>query len=176
VKIIQDPALLRPGRLDTILYVGPPDLAARREILKIKTSKMQLLPEMTQTTNTSTHSSLQSQIQPTHPSSPIPSGTNDDDEWIDDDKLISDSTTIVNGHHNDNNKLEHLAHLTDGYSGAEIVQICDEAGYSALRESLNTQGVGWRHFEEALSATHRQITEEMRRGYEEWGAGGVRKI
>lgn len=28
-----DPALLRPGRLDNAVYIGPPDLAARREIL-----------------------------------------------------------------------------------------------------------------------------------------------
>lgn len=30
-----DPALMRPGRLDFLLYVGPPDLESRREILKI---------------------------------------------------------------------------------------------------------------------------------------------
>ena len=32
---ILDPALLRPGRLDRVLYVPPPDLAARQEILHI---------------------------------------------------------------------------------------------------------------------------------------------
>lgn len=32
---ILDPALLRPGRLDRVLYVPPPDTDARREILKI---------------------------------------------------------------------------------------------------------------------------------------------
>ncbi|KAI9223444.1 P-loop containing nucleoside triphosphate hydrolase protein [Blastocladiella britannica] len=32
-----DPALLRPGRIDRILYVGPPDQEARREILKLNT-------------------------------------------------------------------------------------------------------------------------------------------
>lgn len=31
---------MRPGRLDRILYVGPPDLAARKDILRIQTSKM----------------------------------------------------------------------------------------------------------------------------------------
>ena len=35
-----DPALMRPGRLDTILYVASPDLEGRPEILKIKTRKM----------------------------------------------------------------------------------------------------------------------------------------
>ncbi|KAG1794579.1 P-loop containing nucleoside triphosphate hydrolase protein [Suillus plorans] len=36
----QDSALMRPGRLDRILYVGPPDHAGREEILKIRTRTM----------------------------------------------------------------------------------------------------------------------------------------
>ncbi|KZO91609.1 AAA-domain-containing protein [Calocera viscosa TUFC12733] len=39
-----DSALMRPGRLDRILYVGPPDLDARLEILKIRTAKMAVEP------------------------------------------------------------------------------------------------------------------------------------
>ncbi|KAI1789928.1 AAA family ATPase [Ganoderma leucocontextum] len=35
-----DSALMRPGRLDRILYVGPPDLEGRIEILRIRTQKM----------------------------------------------------------------------------------------------------------------------------------------
>jgi AAA family ATPase len=31
---------MRPGRLDRILYVGPPDLASREEIFKIKLKGM----------------------------------------------------------------------------------------------------------------------------------------
>ena len=31
---------MRPGRLDRILYVGPPDQAGREEILRIRTKKM----------------------------------------------------------------------------------------------------------------------------------------
>lgn len=37
-----DPALLRTGRLDLLLYAGPPDAAARREILGILTGAMPL--------------------------------------------------------------------------------------------------------------------------------------
>ncbi|ORZ24187.1 P-loop containing nucleoside triphosphate hydrolase protein [Absidia repens] len=37
---IIDSALLRPGRIDRILYVGPPDLASRREIFRIQIQKM----------------------------------------------------------------------------------------------------------------------------------------
>lgn len=35
---------MRPGRLDRILYVGAPDLPARREIFRIKLATMALEP------------------------------------------------------------------------------------------------------------------------------------
>jgi AAA family ATPase len=40
----QDSALMRPGRLDRILYVGPPDLMGREEILRVLTKKMSVEP------------------------------------------------------------------------------------------------------------------------------------
>ncbi|KAK9473895.1 P-loop containing nucleoside triphosphate hydrolase protein [Dipodascopsis tothii] len=43
---IIDSALMRPGRLDRLLYVGPPDLAARRQIFKIRFSKMAVADEV----------------------------------------------------------------------------------------------------------------------------------
>ncbi|KAA1099887.1 AAA+-type ATPase [Puccinia graminis f. sp. tritici] len=41
-----DPALMRPGRLDRILYVGPPDLDSRIEIFKINFKKMSVDPSL----------------------------------------------------------------------------------------------------------------------------------
>ena len=41
-----DSALLRPGRLDRLLYVGPPDLPGRYAILKIHISKMRVSPQL----------------------------------------------------------------------------------------------------------------------------------
>ncbi|TKY84690.1 hypothetical protein EX895_006592 [Sporisorium graminicola] len=35
-----DPALLRPGRLDRLVYVGPPDQEARKQILRTRMAKM----------------------------------------------------------------------------------------------------------------------------------------
>ena len=43
---ILDPALLRPGRFDKIIYVPPPDTRARLEILKIHTRKMPLAEDV----------------------------------------------------------------------------------------------------------------------------------
>lgn len=41
-----DSALLRPGRIDRVLYVGPPDLQARREILAIHCRHMPLAADV----------------------------------------------------------------------------------------------------------------------------------
>ena len=43
---ILDPALLRPGRFDRIIYVPPPDEEARYEIFKIHTKKMPLAEDV----------------------------------------------------------------------------------------------------------------------------------
>ena len=41
-----DPALLRPGRLDELVYVGTPDAKGREHILKIHTAKMPLAADV----------------------------------------------------------------------------------------------------------------------------------
>ena len=43
---IIDPALLRPGRFDKLLYVPPPDIEARKEILKIHLRKKPLAEDV----------------------------------------------------------------------------------------------------------------------------------
>ncbi|KZF21202.1 AAA-domain-containing protein [Xylona heveae TC161] len=119
---ILDPALMRPGRLDTILYVGPPDFAARKEILKIKTTKMDVSPEV---------------------------------------------------------DLDALAEKLEGYSGAEIVAVCERAGYAAFGECERTgveEQIGTRHFEFALTKVVRQITDEVREQFENWSVGGTKKL
>ncbi|KAL4785844.1 P-loop containing nucleoside triphosphate hydrolase protein [Aspergillus varians] len=111
---VLDPALMRPGRLDNILYIGPPDFEARKEILNIWFSKSVVNPEV---------------------------------------------------------KLEELALKTEGYTGAEMVNICETAGDAALDEEDETgeeQDVCWRHFEYALTQVRRQITEETIQEYEQW--------
>ncbi|KAK2760377.1 AAA+-type ATPase [Arachnomyces sp. PD_36] len=109
-----DPALMRPGRLDNVLYIGPPDLEARKEILNIWTQK----------------SSVSEKVD-----------------------------------------LDQLASLTDGYSGAEIINICEVAADAALDEEEETgveQEVRWRHFENALGQVRRQITSDVIQEYTQW--------
>ncbi|KAJ1311262.1 hypothetical protein OPQ81_009760 [Rhizoctonia solani] len=43
---VLDPALMRPGRLDKLLYVGPPNKQGRKEILAIRTRKMSVDPDL----------------------------------------------------------------------------------------------------------------------------------
>jgi len=43
---IIDPALLRPGRFDRIIYIPPPNKEARLAILKVHTRKMPLAPDV----------------------------------------------------------------------------------------------------------------------------------
>jgi SpoVK/Ycf46/Vps4 family AAA+-type ATPase len=41
-----DPALLRPGRFDRLLYVSPPDAAGRQEILKVQLRRTPVAPDV----------------------------------------------------------------------------------------------------------------------------------
>lgn len=41
-----DPALLRPGRIDRALFVGPPDLQGREEILRVHTRRLPLASDV----------------------------------------------------------------------------------------------------------------------------------
>ncbi|KAJ5480987.1 ATPase [Penicillium diatomitis] len=111
---VLDSALMRPGRLDNILYIGPPDFEARREILRIWAAKSVLSPEV---------------------------------------------------------DLDELASVTEGYSGAEMVSICETAGDAALDEEEETgqeQDIKLKHFEYALTQVRRQITDSVIREYEDW--------
>ncbi|KAJ3306995.1 spermatogenesis associated protein 5 [Kappamyces sp. JEL0829] len=108
---IIDSALLRPGRIDSILYVAPPDLASRTSIFSLHLAK-------------------------------IPS---------------ADAVDPVE-----------LARLTDGFSGAETVAVCQNAAMLALEESLDAQFVEVRHFREAIAKTTRRITPEMIEFYKQF--------
>jgi len=72
--------------------------------------------------------------------------------------------------------LGHLAEATEGFSGAEVVNICDEAIHYAMRESFLIEAVYTRHFKAALEKAVPQITSGMCEAYESWSVGGVKKI
>ncbi|MHC1586798.1 MAG: AAA family ATPase, partial [Candidatus Hecatellaceae archaeon] len=110
---ILDPAVLRPGRFDKLIYVPAPDEKARLEIFKVYTKKMPLAKDV---------------------------------------------------------RLETLASLTKGYSGADIEAVCREAGLTALRKNINAREVTMEDFREALAHIGPSITPEMEKFYESFGA------
>jgi transitional endoplasmic reticulum ATPase len=65
-------------------------------------------------------------------------------------------------------KLERLADRTEGYSGADLENLCRDAGMAALREYGNeVKEVSMKHFDEAFSRVTASITPEMIKQYEE---------
>ncbi|CAN8012439.1 unnamed protein product [Ixodes pacificus] len=108
-----DQALMRPGRLDSIVYVPLPDLDTRREILRINLSKRPL---------------------------------------------------------GDGVSLEDLARKTEGYSGAEVVAVCQEAALIALEEDIEARHITALHLEAALQLVRPRISRETVRYYESYWA------
>ncbi|MCD6370156.1 MAG: AAA family ATPase, partial [Thermoplasmata archaeon] len=104
---IVDPALLRPGRIDRIVYIPPPDKEARMKILKVHTRKMPLADDV---------------------------------------------------------NLEDIAKKTEYYTGADLENVCREAGMMAIREK--SEKVHHRHFEESLKIVHPSLDKETIKYYE----------
>jgi len=63
--------------------------------------------------------------------------------------------------------LDKIAEITEGYVGADIENLCREAGMTAIRE--NSEKVYMRHFMEALKKIHPSVDEETIKYYESIG-------
>ncbi|PLW34742.1 hypothetical protein PCANC_10443 [Puccinia coronata f. sp. avenae] len=106
-----DPALMRPGRLDRILYVGPPDLQSRAEILAINFRNMAVDPAV---------------------------------------------------------DIQALAALTDGYTGAEIVAICQDAAINAIRRDPHAAFIVNDDLLAAVSSATKRTSPQLVSAYENW--------
>jgi len=62
--------------------------------------------------------------------------------------------------------LKKLAKETEGYTGADIENICREAAMLALREDLNTKEITSKYFDAALKKVRPSVTEEISKAYE----------
>ncbi|MEM1508854.1 MAG: CDC48 family AAA ATPase [Thermofilaceae archaeon] len=100
---ILDPALLRPGRFDRLVYVPPPDKTARLEILKVHTKRMPLAEDV---------------------------------------------------------DLERLAEATEGYTGADLANLCREAAILTLREAGKPVKVQMKYFLKALETIRSSVSKE----------------
>lgn len=119
---ILDEALLRPGRLDQLIYIPLPDMPSRLSILKANLRKSPLAADV---------------------------------------------------------DLKFIAQITDGFSGADLTEICQRAAKAAIRESIQADArikamkelnpeyqvqkdpvpeISRKHFEEALRGARRSVT------------------
>ncbi len=107
---IVDPAFLRPGRFDRLIFVEAPDHEARLKILQVHTKYMPLAEDVS---------------------------------------------------------LEKIARNTEGYSGADLENVCREAGMQAIREKMtNIDRIENRHFEFSLSKIKSTLPKEIIERYE----------
>ena len=107
---IVDPAFLRPGRFDRLIYVKEPDFEARMKILEVHTKNMPLAEDVS---------------------------------------------------------LKEIAQNTVGYSGADLENVCREAGMQAIREKMESlEKIENKHFEFALSKIKSTLPKEMTERYE----------
>jgi transitional endoplasmic reticulum ATPase len=66
-------------------------------------------------------------------------------------------------------RLNELSTRTEGYSGADLENICREAGMAALRERMEEfEHVEFRHFEAALSKIPATLTKDVIDSYEKF--------
>lgn len=106
-----DKALMRPGRIDRIVYVRLPDTRTREEIFKIKLKKMP----------------------------------------IDADVVVAD-----------------LVAKTDGYSGAEVEAVCQEAALKALEDDFEVDTVKYKDFQRALEIVHPRTSKDLLNLYDDY--------
>ena len=107
---IVDPAFLRPGRFDRLIYVEAPDFESRIKILEVHTKNMPLAEDIS---------------------------------------------------------LKHIAQITEGYSGADLENVCREAGMQAIREKMeNFEKIENKHFEFALNKIKSTLPGEIIQRYE----------
>ena len=113
---VLDPALIRPGRLTTLIYVGLPAFETRAEILQLNLRHIHSEPSI---------------------------------------------------------DINELAEVTEGYSGAEIVEICQRAGYTALEMGIEAglqQSITLDIMKDVIMKTPKGITSEHLQRYELWRA------
>jgi len=108
-----DKALLRPGRLDRIIYVSLPEADTRAEILQIQFRRTPVAEDV---------------------------------------------------------QLNLLVQQTEGYSGAEIVSLCQEAAMAALEEDIQCCQVSMHHFTRAFTIVKPRTSKQMINFYEEYNS------
>jgi transitional endoplasmic reticulum ATPase len=179
---IVDPALLRAGRFDRLVYIGEPALEDRKKIIRIHTRFMPLegsefeeivrliegfnedalgeLVEKLGRDKTVTLDEMKGAITPrAKDTTGYPRG-------IRRQRLIEmmNEKHLVFSDPARESLATTLAERTEGFVGSDLEALCREAGMLALREGATTVTRG--HFDEAITKVHPTMNENLRMYYE----------
>jgi len=177
-----DPALLRAGRFDRLVYIGEPNLADRRKILGIHLKYMPFdgskLEELVEGTGSCDEAGLDALVEALGK-----------DRVVTLEEAIAVADTACAGKEGKLNRGTRRKHLvdrlaqrglslideprdelilniagrTEGYVGADMEGLCREAGVFAMRE--RAPSVTLRHFEMSLDKVHPTMNERLREFY-----------
>ncbi|NLD57446.1 MAG: AAA family ATPase, partial [Methanomicrobiales archaeon] len=179
---IVDPALLRAGRFDRLVYIGEPTLEDRQKIIGIHTRFMPLenstFEEVVTLTAGYTEDALGELVvklgndrevtldeikaavapAPENPAGLSPGGRRRRLIELMAEKNLTFTDEARKG------LAANLASVTDGFVGSDLESLCREAGMLALREGATV--VSKRHFEEAQKKVHPTMNDNLRQYYD----------
>ncbi|MDO8842501.1 CDC48 family AAA ATPase [Methanocalculus sp.] len=175
---IVDPALLRPGRFDRLVYIGEPDEKDRQMILRIHTRSMPivggsiedliaLLTDFEYGCIERIFESLGTGVQITIESvrdaaSTMPKKEGAGLKRSEIRKLIHELADRFGQQHSDPARealIRTIAERTPGYVGSDLEGLCREAGMLAMREGATTVAI--HHFEAAIEKIHPTMNERL---------------
>jgi transitional endoplasmic reticulum ATPase len=178
-----DPALLRAGRFDRLVYIGEPDFEDRKKILSIhlistpvENSTLEELVDQTEGfdenafdevfTKLGDNRSLvvgevltlvhQSQV-----AGEVKLNRGQRRKYLVD--LMNRHSLVLVDEPRDT-VIRSVAERTEGYVGADLEGLCREAGIFAMRERVKC--VTLRHFEQSLEKVHPTMNERLREFYD----------
>jgi len=178
---IVDPALLRAGRFDRLVYIGEPTFEDRKKIIQIHTRYMPLqdsaLEEIMNLTESYSEEAIAEIVEKLGKDQtidledvktviiPAAEGSTGASVGIRRKRFIE----LLNEHHlvfSDparDRLATSLSEITEGFVGSDLESMCREAGMLALREDAAI--VTQRHFEEAQKKVHPMMNERLREYY-----------
>ena len=178
---IVDPALLRAGRFDRLVYIGEPAFEDRKKIIHIHTRFMPLegsaLEEIMQLTEGCSEEAIGEIVEKLGTGrnleineikaaiTPAAKGSTGAPVGIRRKHLVElfNEKNLVFSDPAREQLAATLAGITEGFVGSDLESICREAGMLALREDAVT--VTQRHFEEAQKKVHPMMNERLREYY-----------
>ena len=178
---IVDPALLRAGRFDRLVYIGEPTFEDRKKIIQIHTrympiegSALEEIMRLTEGYNEEAIAELAEKLGRDRTFDlddvktvivPAVEGRTGASVGIRRKRFVD----ILNEKHlafadpSRSRFATTLSEITEGFVGSDLESICREAGMLALREEATM--VTLRHFEEAQKKVHPMMNERLREYY-----------